>query len=254
MHPLNKVLGLFDLQLSKVHKASVPVPRGHKEEEFRKNYDLVFEQIKNNQRGFEVYKAYRYQVGEHPRKQVEFEYEFVASHLYKEKPLKILDIGSYREFILGLLAHYEVTTVDIRRRKNMVDHEVVVNCDAKSFPFTANSFHAVTTIQALPHIGLGRYGDEIDLDADIKAFHEMIRVLKPGGILLFTTAISGGEPSLAWNARRNYSYDMIREFCSVLDLVEEKFFDRQNLRLCARKELTTDPFLFDYYLGCWRKK
>ena len=210
MHPLNKALALFGLQLSKVNKASVP--RDNKEKEFLKKYDLDFELVKNNQRRFEVHKAYRYQVGEHPKTQKEFEFEFLASHLYKEKPLKILDIGSYRAFILGLLAHYDVTTVDIRTRKPILENETVVNCDAKSLNFPDNSFDTVTSIEALPHLGLARYGDELDLDADIKTFHEMIRVLKPGGILIFTTTITGGKPSIAWNARRNYSYEMIREF------------------------------------------
>jgi len=200
-----------------------------------------------------VHKTYRYQVGEHPRAQKEFEFEFVASHLYKEKPLKILDIGSYRDFIIGLLAYYDVTTVDIRKRKPTLENETVVTCEAKALNFPDNFFNSVTSIQALPHFGLGRYGDALDLDADIKAFQEMGRVLKRGGVLIFTTAITGGKPSIAWNARRNYSYEMIREFCNGMDLVEEKFFDRQGTRFCAREELTTDPILFDYYLGCWRK-
>ena len=252
MHPLNKALALLGLQLSKVNGASVP--RDNQEKEFRNKYDLDFEQLKNNHRGFEVHKAYRYQVGEHPKTQREFEFEFVASHLYKEKPLSILDIGSYRDFILGLLAHYNVTTVDVRKRRTMLDNETVVNCDAKSLIFPDNSFDTVMTIEAVPHFGLGRYGDELDLDADIKAFHEMIRVLKRDGIIIFTTAITGGKPSIAWNARRNYSYEMIRGFCEGLDMVEEKFFDRQGRRFCALEELTTDPILFDYYLGCWRKR
>jgi len=250
MYAMNYALRFVGSQLSKFQK----VRENFQETKFLKKYDLDFEQVKNNQRGFEVHKTYRHEVGEHPKTQKEFEFEFVASHLYKEKPLKILDIGSYRDFILGLLAHYEVTSVDIRKRKPILENETVVNCDAKSLNFQDNSFDAVTSIETLSHIGLGRYGDEVDLDADIKAFHEMIRVLNRNGILIFTTAITGGKPSIAWNARRNYSYDMIRNFCNGLDLVEEKFFDRQAIRFCERKELTTDPIRFDYYLGCWRKK
>ena len=81
----------------------------------------------------------------------------------------------------------------------------------------------------------------------------MVRVLKPGGMLIFSTAITGGKPTIAWNALRNYSYEMIQEFCQGLNLVEEKFIDRQDVHFCAREELTTDPNLFDYYISCWRK-
>jgi len=252
MHPLNQILTVFGLKLSKVNGSNVL--RDNKEKEFRKKYDLDFEQIKNNRRGFEVCRAYRYQVGEHPKQQQDLEFEFVAYHLYKAKPLKILDIGTYRHFILGLLAHYDVTTVDIRERSSMLDNETVVTCDAKALTFPNDSFESVVTLECLPHIGLGRYGGEIDLNADINAFNEMIRVLKPGGILIFSAAITGGKPSIAWNARRNYSYEMIRGFCEGLDLVEEKFIDRRKACFCALEELTTDPALFDYYIGCWRKK
>jgi len=252
MHPLNEILSVFGLNLARVNKTMVP--RDEKEKNFRKQYAFGLEQAKNNQRRFEVYEAYRYDIGERPKTQKDFEFEFVAYHLQKAKPLQILDIGTYRHFLLGLLAHYNVTTVDIRKRRSALKNETIVNCDAKALNFDNNSFDSVITLQALPHLGLGRYGDEIDFDADIKAFHEIIRVLKPGGMLIFSTAITGGSPSIAWNARRNYSHQMIIAFCKELDLVEEKFFDRQRRCFCDLAELTTDPTLFDYYLGCWKKK
>ena len=252
MHPVNKILSLFGLSLSRVTETFVP--RVSKENEFRENYELGFDQVKNNQRGFEVSRAYRYQTGEHPKGIQDIEFEFLANHLYKAKPLKVLDIGTYRSFILGLLAHYDVATVDVRKRRSMLDNETIVTCDAKALTFPNDSFDSVITIECLPHIGLGRYGDSFDLNGDIKAFNEMMRVLKPGGILIFSTAITGGKPSIAWNARRNYSYEMIRGFCEGMDLVEEKFIDRRAVRFCALEELTTDPAFFDYYIGCWRKK
>ena len=116
--------------------------------------------------------------------------------IYKSKPANILDIGSYRHFILGLLAHYNVTTVDIRCRKSILENETIVTCDAKALQSSDNYFDAVVSLECLPHLGLLRYGDDFDLDGDIKAFKEMIRVLKPGGLLIFSTAITGGEPSL----------------------------------------------------------
>lgn len=252
IHPMNMALAIFGLQISRATGAAVL--RGKADKGFRKKYNLGFEQVKNNRRGFEVYKEYRCQVGEHPRTNQELEFEFVAQHLYREKPLKILDVGSYRHFILGLLAHYDVTTVDFRGRKTTLDNETVVTCDAKALNLSDNCFDAVVTLDTLPHIGLGRYGDEIDLDGDLKAFNEMVRVLKPDGVLIFSAAITGAKPSIAWNARRNYNYDMIREFCKGLALVEEKFIDRGKTCFCALEDLTSDPPLFDYYIGCWRKK
>ena len=252
MYPVNKVLSLFGLQLSKVVKTNKQID--NKEKGFIAKYDHYYKLAENNKRGFRVIKAYRYQIGSHPFSIQDLEFQFVAHHLYKSKPANILDIGSYRHFILGLLAHYNVTTVDIRERKSILKNENIVTCNAKSLQLSDNSFDAVVSLECLPHLGLLRYGDDFDLDADSKAFKEMVRVLKPRGLLMFSTAITGGEPSIAFNARRNYSYEMIRDLCHSLDCVEEKFINLRDKSYCSREEITTDLTFFDYYIGCWRKR
>ena len=250
MHPINKALSLMGLALVRTNR-----PITDQEQKFRELYESNFAKLKNNHRQFRVYKDYRYnRESVHHKIQQDFEFEFVSRHIHRRKPANILDIGSYRHFILGLLSHYDVTTVDIRKIEPSLDNETIATCDAKTLPFSDHSFDAVLTMGTLPHIGMGRYRDEVDLDADLKAFNEMRRVLKPGGIIIFTISMTGREPSLAWNARRNYSYEMMKEFCDGLELVEEKFFDRRAVRYCTREELTTDPEFFDYYFGCWRKR
>ena len=252
MHPINKFLSLFGLSLSRINRNIKKVDEN--EREFIKKYEHCYKIIKNNKRGFKTTKAYRYQKGSHPFKIQDLEFEFAAYHLYKLKPEKILDIGSYRHFILGLLAHYNVTSIDIRDRKSLLEQENIVTCDAKSMKFDDNSFESVISLEALPHFGLGRYGDDFDLDADIKTFNEMVRVLKPGGLLIFSTAITAAQPFIAFNARRNYSYKMIIDFCNDLDSVEEKFINRRKTNYCSLEEITADPKFFDYYIGCWQKK
>jgi ubiquinone/menaquinone biosynthesis C-methylase UbiE len=185
---------------------------------------------------------------------MDYQCEFAAYHLYKEKPQSVLDIGSWRLFILGLLAHFNITTIDIRNRKSILKNENVLTCDAKALKIPDESFDAVMCLASLYIFGLGRYGDPFDLDADIKAFHEMVRVLKPGGLLIFSTSIHNSEPVILFNRCRIYNYEMIRNFCNSLNCVEEKFYDRQNKRACSLEELTTDAKLFDLYMGCWRKK
>jgi SAM-dependent methyltransferase len=241
---------MVGLSVSRVNK-----PMTDEEKRYRELYDQNFEKLTQNHRQFTVYKEYRYDIEpDHRKIQPDYEFEFAAHHIRKETPDNILDIGSYRHFILGLLAHYNVTTVDIRAIEASLENQTIVTCDAKKLPFPSDSFGAVITMGTLPHIGMGRYRDELDLDADLNAFNEMRRVLKPGGIIIFTIAMVGGKPTLAWNARRNYSYEMMREFCAGLELVDEKFFDRKALRHCTRAELTTEPGRFDYYFGCWRKR
>ena len=96
MHPVNMVLSLLGLKLVWVDPPIAPID--HIEKEFREKYELGFKQAKRNQRGLEVYRTYRFATGEHPKNQQDLEFEFSAYHLYKAKPLKILDIGTYRHF------------------------------------------------------------------------------------------------------------------------------------------------------------
>ena len=84
MHPVNQVLSLVGLQLSRINKIIVPIDK--KEKDFRSTFVRDLEKAKNNQRGFEVSEVYRYQMGKHPRNQQDMEFEFVAYHLQKVKP------------------------------------------------------------------------------------------------------------------------------------------------------------------------
>lgn len=73
-------------------------------------------------------------------------------------------------------------------------------------------------MHVVEHIGLGRYGDPLDYNGDLKAINELIRVLQPGGNLLFVVPI--GAPVIMFNAHRIYSYSQIISYFDQLDLKE----------------------------------
>ena len=77
-------------------------------------YNLHWEALKRDPRGFELSQEPLFESGDHPQNFVDHECAFASFHIQRVKPGKILDIGSYRHFILGLLAHYSVTAVEIR--------------------------------------------------------------------------------------------------------------------------------------------
>ena len=257
MHLINRALSLLNCQVVKTNKNKKKASKmSNDEREFSQKYEYYCKQVENNARGFRAFKDYRYEAGEHPYGQNERVSEFAAFHLYKEKPGKVLDIGSFRQFLLGLLAHYDVTTIDIRGRESLFSNENIITCDAKALDLPDNSFDTVMCMASVYIFGLGRYGDEFDLDADIKAFKEMIRVLKPGGLLIFSTSIGAAPPSIYFSRCKIYNYEMIHSFCSGLDCVDERFSSRKLNRYCSYDELITDPHsdFYDNYLGCWRKR
>ncbi len=216
-------------------------------------YNRDWARLKAEVRDFEVFPEPLFEPGVHPENFVDFECAFAARHIRLFPPEKILDVGSYRHFILGLSAHFAITTLDVRHRNPLLENEIVVTGDAKRLDLPDESFDLVLSMCALEHFGLGRYGDEFDLKADQKAFTEMIRVLKAGGRLIFTTTITGAPPAIAFNAHRIYNQTMIKKFCSGLQCVEEKFYSHRLKKFCREEEITTQPKGWDVYCGCWKK-
>ncbi|MBU1863855.1 MAG: class I SAM-dependent methyltransferase [Candidatus Omnitrophica bacterium] len=246
MHPINTFLSLLGVRLSRIGKEVSPA--------FKREYEQNYQKLKQNESRFQVFKEFYYDSGEHPMSHIDFECAFASRHLKRSNPSMILDVGSYRAFILGLLANYSITTIDIRERLPVVENEIIINCDAKSLQLPDASVDAVVSLCALEHFGLGRYGDTFDFEGDRKAFKEMIRVLKPGGILIFSTTITRAMPSIVFNAHRIYNYDMIQTFCNGLTPVEENFYSCSLNNLCSLEQITKKSLQWDVYLGCWKKQ
>ena len=143
-----------------------------------------------------------------------------ASRVLAEiKPEKHIDISSTINFISQISAfipteYYEYNIPEIKLDNLKVDH-----CDLLSLPFADNSVVSLSCMHVVEHIGLGRYGDPFDLDADLKAVKELIRVLAQNGHLLFVVPISS-NPRIEFNAHRIYSYDMVMQMFEGLDLAE----------------------------------
>jgi hypothetical protein len=73
-------------------------------------------------------------------------------------------------------------------------------------------------MHTVEHIGLGRYGDPIDPDGDLKAAKELERAVASGGSLLFVVPV--GKPQIQFNAHRIYSYKMVLDMFPQLTLKE----------------------------------
>ena len=219
-----------------------------------KEYAKNLARLQKEPGGFYIFEEPMKEEGGHPANFIDFECAFAADHLRRFHPGNILDVGSYRHFILGLLAHFPITTVDVRSRQPLCANETILTGDAKKINLPDHSFDVVLSLCALEHFGLGRYGDKFDLHADQKAIAEMIRVLKSGGRLIFTTTIHQAQPSIAFNAHRIYTYEMLRGLCSGLICREEKFYSHRQKELCPLAEVTTDLRWWDVYCGCWEKK
>ena len=233
-----------------------PYDADSKEEQiFRKQYGESYDWIvKNKSNEFIIWKNYRYDAGSHPVDKTDIECQFATQQLSNATGLEnILDVGSHRQYIAGLLAHVQVTTIDVRDREPINGNETVVTCDAKRLPLNDQSADAVISLCALEHFGLGRYGDEFDFDADRKAVAEMIRVLRKDGHLILTTNVTPHQREVAFNAHKIYDMEMIREMFAKLHLVREEFYCMRKRAFLPLEQCDNPPNTWTLYLADYRK-
>ena len=86
-------------------------------------------------------------------------------------------------------------------------------------PHEVNSqkFDVILSVSSIEHDGLGRYGDPIDPDGDIKAMNKCYDLLKDSGILFLAVPI--GQDEVVWNAHRIYGKIRLPEIISRFKLI-----------------------------------
>lgn len=129
-----------------------------------------------------------------------------------------IDISSTLSFSTILSAFIPVKFYDYRPAKLNLSNLQSEKADLTKLHFEDNSIHSLSCMHTIEHIGLGRYGDPIDPDGDIKACKELSRVLAKNGSLIFVTPV--GKPKIEFNAHRIYSYEQILELFPDLELKE----------------------------------
>lgn len=91
--------------------------------------------------------------------------------------------------------------------------------DLTHLTFVDNSIDSMSCLHVLEHVGLGRYGDTLDAQGDIKAARELARVLAPGGQFLFAVPMDD-PPRITFNSDRLYGYKQVMDLFPTLRLTE----------------------------------
>jgi hypothetical protein len=132
---------------------------------------------------------------------------WAARILAKTKPDMHIDISSTLHFCSIVSAFIPVKFYDYRPAPLKLDGLISERGDLMDLPFVTGTVNSISCMHTIEHIGLGRYGDVLDYNGDVKAINELIRVTKPGGDILFVTPV--GKPVLLFNAHRIYDYEQI---------------------------------------------
>ena len=143
---------------------------------------------------------------------------WAARVLARTLPKEHVDISSSLQFISVVSAFISTRFYDYRLVDLHLEGLQPQAGDLLALPFADASIPSLSCMHVVEHVGLGRYGDPVDSEGDLKAISELKRVLAIKGNLLFVVPI--GQPKVMFNAHRVYSYDQIIEYFSGLELKE----------------------------------
>lgn len=149
---------------------------------------------------------------------------WAARVLARLKPARHIDISSSLHFCTLVSAFIPIEFFDYRPAHLNLPNLKCGEADLCNLAFESNSIMSLSCMHVVEHIGLGRYGDPLDYDGDLKAISELTRVLAPGGHLLFVVPI--GVSRLLFNAHRIYSYDQVVSNFKSLELLEYALIPR----------------------------
>lgn len=164
-------------------------------------------------------------------------------------PARHIDISSTLFFCSTLSATVPVEFYDFRPAPLTLDNLVCGRADLSALEFPTASITSLSCMHVVEHIGLGRYGDPVDPQGDIKAVSELKRVLAPGGHLLFVVPV--GLRSLNFNAHRTYDLAAVAEMFEGYELLssalvtdDARFVENPSPELVNRQAYGCGCFLF----------
>ncbi|AKD57878.1 DUF268 domain-containing protein [Spirosoma radiotolerans] len=130
---------------------------------------------------------------------------YVAQRIFKNNPIKHVDIGSRIDGFVGHVAAYRpIEIIDIRPLTRSIRNVSFRQADLMNLPADLiRSTDSISALHAIEHFGLGRYGDPIDANGHIKALDNIRQIIKPGGTFYFSSPI--GPQGIVYNAHRVFS-------------------------------------------------
>jgi SAM-dependent methyltransferase len=143
---------------------------------------------------------------------------WAARIIAKNRPAEHVDISSILSFSTIVSAFIPIKFYDYRPAHLQLNNLQSNFADLMQLPFETDSIESLSCMHTIEHIGLGRYGDAINPEGDIKAIKELQRVTKKGGTILFVTPV--GKPRIEFNAHRIYSFEQIVSYFSGCSLNE----------------------------------
>lgn len=141
----------------------------------------------------------------------------VASLIHEARPARHIDVGSRIDGFVAHVAAFRAVEVLDFRPLNSCGHRHITFMQADLMALNENLCEitdSLSCLHALEHFGLGRYGDPIHPGGHLTGFHNLHKMLKPGGTLYISFPI--GASAVHFNAHRVFSPSEILDWSKGL--------------------------------------
>lgn len=177
---------------------------------------------------------------------------FVARKVFLAKPRKHVDVGSRIDgFVAHVAAFRSIEVLDIRPSHKVVKNISFSQVDLMHLPREFREYcDSLSCLHALEHFGLGRYGDELNIEGHKLGFDSLKSMLTLNGVMYLSVPI--GPERIDFNAHRVFSVKTILALAGQdLRLLEFSYIDdagemHENVRLADESAQTS----FGCYYGC----
>ena len=168
--------------------------------------------------------------GETPIESIYFYQDAWAfERIVQQQPQTHVDVGSHHKFVALLSKVVPVTMVDIRPLSLPLESLQFRQGSVLDLPFKDSSVSSLSSLCVVEHIGLGRYGDQLDPQGTEKAIAELKRVLAPGGTLWLSMPVSD-QNVVHFNAGRIFSIEYALRLIEPLQVVEQAYIVGRSLQ------------------------
>jgi SAM-dependent methyltransferase len=147
-----------------------------------------------------------------------FQAGWLARKLAQSKPDEHVDVGSDVRMIGVLSAFVRTRFIDFRPLQVELDGLECAAGNLTALELDDGSLPSLSCLHVIEHVGLGRYGDPLDIDGSARALAELQRVLSPGGRLYISVPV--GRERICFNAHRVFAPATIIAALPALQLVD----------------------------------
>jgi SAM-dependent methyltransferase len=224
---------------------------------FLKNYSSIKSQLKKSNNEFKMGNIYPclddrfYKAGTIP---LHYFYQdlIVAQKIFIKNPNKHVDIGSRIDgFVAHIASFRKIEVFDIRKLDFFIPNVKFVQADLMSNEFNLENYcDSISSLNAIEHFGLGRYGDKIDINGHLKGINNIYKLLVQGGKFYFSVPI--GPQRIEFDAHRVFSVKYLLDLFVKKYKIDSFSYVNDNNRLFVDVDLNSEEAgkNFNCNFGC----